>query len=251
MRASDQLRMYRGGAVTSEVSTPPRVAPVTAGLLHVNYADQEIALAGTDVYTWGDLGSAGTRTFTQVDTSKDPFYGSFGTNPAVVFDGINDFMVSPVVTLSPYAAITVAMTLELDATISGKMIYESSPDINANPGGFFIFQNVPNQLQLAFKNNVGNASKGIVITSGRHRLIFTMAAAPAPVLFSQVYFDGVSLAGTGVADRGFGDFAHYLGMRGGASLAWPGKHGDDLIYERALTAPEILTLDAWMAAGAV
>jgi hypothetical protein len=80
------------------------------------------------------------------------------------------------------------------------MIYESSPDTSA-PARGFLSSRTCRQLQLAFKNNVGNASKGIVITSGRHRLVFTMAAA-LRLFYSRIHFDGVSLAGTGVADRG-------------------------------------------------
>lgn len=234
--------IYSSGPVVS-------TAPFSNDLIHANYADREIVLAGSDVAAWGDVIS--NRDFAQADTSKDPLYGTFVAKPALVFDGVNDFMSTPTISLSPRSAITVAMTIQVDATLSGKMLYESSPDINANPGGFFIFQNVANQLQLAFKNMVGSVSKGIVITTGVHRLIFTMCMSPAPTLFSLVYLDGVSLAGTGVADRGFGDYAHYIGMRGGTTLPWPGKMGDILIYGRDLTAGEITSVDAWLATRAV
>ena len=255
MRASDQLRAYRGAAIPNG-ERPPRVAPFASDFLYANYADQEIVLAGTDVYTWGDLGTVGARTFTQADTSKDPLYGTFGVNPALVFNGTNTFMVSPVVTLSPYASLTFAMTFRF-AGGATRFIYEVSANAQniANIGAFEMYERNATTIDMDVKLASGlYASYAItgLVAGTVYRLIFNLNAAPAPFAYTNIHVNGVNRGNslTGM-DAPFCDRVHYLGARfGGTTSFWAGRMGDNFILGRALSAPEIVTLDAWMASEA-
>jgi hypothetical protein len=222
-----------------------RGAPFAADLIHANYADRNIVLASGDVFTWGDAGSLGTRTFTQVDTSKDPNYGTFGSNPAVSFDDVNDFMVAPSVSLAVYGQITVAITASFVGSGSG-MIMETSVNAGVSPGAFYIYENA-GTYQVLFRNVAASRVRGAGITAGPKRLIVVFDVAGASAI-PTLYVNGVSSGSApGAADVSLGNYATYIGMRAGTSEPWGGKIGDNLVYGRALTVPEIAELDAWMA----
>lgn len=227
------------------------VAPFANDLIFANYADREIVLAGADVAGWGDV--VGGRDFVQADTTKDPLYSVFATRPALDFDGVNDFMASPVVTLSSRTSITFALTAELDTSgAAGYMLYESSANINSNPGGFYLYNQAPGQCQYAFKNTApGATAVTFNVASGTHRFIAVMNAGAAATWITRNYLDGVALGTGGLTDRGFGDFAHYIGMRGGVAQPYGGKLGDILMWGRALSVAEIGVADAWLAARCV
>ncbi len=224
------------------------IAPFASRLIHANYADRGIAIA-TGVSGWEDV--VGNRDFVQADTTKQPAYGLFTTRPALVFDGVNDFMQSPVVTLSTYPTVAFALSfLFTGATL--KIIYETSAT-GGNAGTFSIFENNATTLLLNFKNTVSNEQKQVTgVTAGNvYRLIVVVNASAAAQTYSRVYLNNVSQAPAGTSDRGFLDAAHYIGARGGTSLFWPGKLGDTLAYAGDLSVAEIGVVDAFLASRCV
>lgn len=222
-----------------------RGAPFAADLIHANYADRDVVLAGSDVYTWGDRGSLGTRTFTQADTSKDPNYGVFTTNPALVFDGANDFMASPSINLSAYTAITIAMVFTSNAG-GLQMLMERSPVYSSNVGAWSIALNSGTLNPSYYSGAVQSRGPFAIATSGIHRLIFVMDTTQVGTI-TQCWLNGSSIGSTPAgASAAFGDHATYLGMRNGTNFPYSGKLGDQLMYGRALTLGEFATLDAWL-----
>jgi hypothetical protein len=225
----------------------PSIAPFSSRLIHANYANREIVKAGTDVAGWGDV--VGNRDFVQADTTKDPLYGLFTAQPALVFDGVNDFMASPSVSFTGRPIITIAMAMRTTGA-GNQMIYEASAAAGSNPGAFYVFQDTASTLQIAFKNTVGVPLKNIgSVAAGVHRLVIVLDSTVSATVFPTCYFDGVSLgAGSGTSDIVLQNFVHYIGMRAGTSLPWSGKMGDMFIYGDALSGAECAVVDAYLAA---
>ena len=224
-------------------------APFASRLINANYADREIVLAGSDVSAWGD--TVGGRDFVQADTSKDPLYGTFTTSPAFVFDGVNDFMASPVVALSGSTSLTYAITFQFTGGVT-KVVYETDAAL-ANPGNIVFFETNGVSCTLGWRNaaaNVALAVGGAMVPGTVYRLIFTVNANAAQA-FSAVYLNNASQGVSAASNVGFANSIHYIGMRAGTSLPWPGKLGTCLIYGDALTVGEIATVDAWLAARCV
>lgn len=221
-------------------------APFASRLINANYADREIVLAGSDVSAWGDV--VGGRDFVQANTSKDPNYGVFTSNPALVFDGVDDFMASPTLTLSGYTSLTFSIAFRFTGGTT-KIIYEMGAGVSVQ--GNLVFYEVNGvSCVLFWRNSAANISipvGGAMVPGNVYRLIFTVNANAAQA-FSAVYLNNVSQGVSAASNVGFANSIHYIGMRAGTSLPWGGKMGDCLIYGDALTAGEVATVDAWLAA---
>jgi hypothetical protein len=200
----------------------------------------------TGVSGWEDV--VGPRDFVQADTTKQPAYGLFTAQPALVFDDVNDFLVSPSLALSAYPIITLAWAFK-KGTGTG-MQFELSASAAANPGGFYAYEPGSTSLELSFRNIASDATKTIgSLTAGSvYRVIAQLNASAAATTWSPVYVNGVSNGTGGTSDRGLRDDVMYTGMRAGTSLPWGGAMGDNLIYAGALSVAEIGTVDAFLAA---
>jgi hypothetical protein len=221
-------------------------APFASRLINANYADREIVLAGSDVSAWGDV--VGGRDFVQANTSKDPAYGVFTTKPALVFDGVNDFMQAPAVNYAPYPAITLAFVFTY--TAAGLVaIKETSVTYSSNVGAFIIAGNGGTLTPSYFSGVV--QSRAFACANGTHRLIVTLDTTQVGTI-TACYLDGVSVGATPAgASAALGNYVEYIGMRAGTSLPWAGKLGTDLVYSGTFTAGEVATIDAFLAASAV
>ena len=219
------------------------VAPFAWRLIHANYADRGVLLAGTDVAGWEDV--VGNRDMVQADTTKDPLYGLFTSQRALVFDDANDFMASPSVSLSAYSQITIAFAAAWTATGTG-ILWSSSIDPTSNAGAFYVFENGATYI-VNYRNAAANVQRTAAISAGVHRFIFVLDVAGASAI-PTLYVDGVSSGSApAAANVALGNYVHYLGMFGGTSLPWSGKMGDSLIYGDALSVAEIAAVDAFLA----
>jgi hypothetical protein len=225
------------------------VAPLAARLIHANYADREIVLASGGVFRWGD--SVGARDFEQADTGKDPVYGVFTTKPAVVFDGVDDFMLAPAVNLAPYSAVTVAMVFTSNAG-GLQMLMETSTVYSSNAGAFSVALN-GGTLNPSYYTGGAVQSRGpfAIATSGTFRLIFVMDTTAVGTI-TGCWLNGVSVGSTPAgASAAFGNHPTYIGMRAGTNFPYAGKMGDTLMYSGTMTAGEIAQIDAFLAARCV
>lgn len=237
-------RRIAGGRRALSYDRGQTVAPFASRLIHANYTDRGIAIA-TGVSGWEDV--VGNRDFVQADTTKQPVYGLFTTKPAIAMDDVNDFMVSPTLALSAYTSITIAWSFAKSAGTG--MVFELSPDINSNPGGFYCYDASGTTITLTFRNVASNAAKSIGgMTAGNvYRCIAVLNASAAATTWSPTYLNGVSQGTGGTSDRGLKNDVMYIGMRGGTSEPSGTKFGDFLIYGDALSADEIAIVDAFLA----
>lgn len=230
------------------VSSGLPVAPFASRLINANYADREIVLAGSDVSAWGD--AVGARDFVQADTSRDPAYGVFTTQPALVFDGVNDFMQAPAYSLAAYTAITVAMVFTSNAG-GLQMLMERSAVYSSNVGAWSVALNGGTLNPSYYSGSVQSRGPFAIPTSGTFRLIFVMDTAAVGTI-TGCWLNGVSIGSTPAgASAAFGNHTTNIGMRNGVSFPYNGKMGDTLIYSGTMTAGEVATLDAWLAARCV
>ncbi len=225
------------------------VAPFASRLLNANYADREIVLAGSDVSAWGD--AVGGRDFAQANTSKDPAYGVFTTKPAIVFDGVNDMMTAPA---TPSAA---TWTMAFSATMIGagsRVVMETSPAAGpANPGSILIYENGGNLLFEYYR--VGTTRKALITGAATVRVIAVLdPTTSGPDCWPRIYVNGVLAGAYGLITANAGAIGSYgwaMGTFAAGGFPWNGKMGDLLTYGDALTAGEVATVDAWLAARCV
>lgn len=225
----------------------PFVAPFASDLIRAWYPDQGITLA-TGVAGWKD--KVGTADWAQATTANQPAYTKFVARPAIGFDGVNDYLTTPVITLSPIAAITVAMSFQVIATAGSRIVLECSADTAANNGGFYVIDFNGN-IGVVFKTPGVTINRTInTVSAGVHRLIFTINSAAANGI-SQTFIDNVSTGASGAGNGPLGDYAWFMGARNGTIFPYPGKVGDLWVYGRSLTVGEVATVDAALAARCV
>ncbi|MBP8274157.1 MAG: hypothetical protein KAY59_06965 [Acidobacteria bacterium] len=224
-------------------------APFASRLINANYADREIVLAGSDVSAWGDV--VGGRDWVQADTSKDPAYGVFTTKPAIVFDGVNDMMTAPA---TPAANVwTIAFSAVMQGA-GGHCILETSPLASAaNPGSLLIYENGGNLLFEYYRT--GTTRKNFAQGAQTVRIIAVLDPATSGAdCWPRIYRNGALVGAYGIVAATTGQIGSYgwtMGSFNSATFPWGGKMGDCLIYGDALTAGEVATVDAWLAARCV
>jgi hypothetical protein len=169
---------------------------------------------------------------------------------ALQFDGVDDFLQTASVNFTATDKMTVCHGVrKLSDDIAFGMVCETSADLNANNGGFYMV--APN---VGSTPSFGFVSKG-TIQSG--------AAAnpgyPAPFLgvvcglgnisgdSSIIRVNGVQ-AGTSATDQGtgnYGNYAIYFGRRGGASLPYNGLMFSAICVGKAVSATELANIERW------
>jgi len=183
----------------------------------------------------------------QATAASRPVYKTDGTKSWLLFDGSDDFLVTPSIDFTGGDEITVIAGLYKLSDGSAGVVAELSANVNANNGSFRL--GAP-----GLSGDVSMASRGTVTVSN-----FVPWAVSVPVVVTGRTKIGkplMDLRGNGVVltsnvtsqgSGNFGNYPLYIGRRGGASAALNGRlHG--LITRSALTTDPMLSqAERWMA----
>lgn len=191
----------------------------------------------------------------QATSAKRPTWqpNIFGTRPALLFDGTDD-------TLNSQAAVhsgpTFTMALVVKNLLTGttRLIYERSPNANANPGSYLSASTgstVSVGGTTSFSNVVAKeaAAGASWLDTSPHVLIQSCDSTAAGLL---LWKDGASVALTTTAsgDPGTSNAgataAAYLGGRNATSFFYQGYIGAVFLFNRVLTSGDRAVLDTYV-----
>ncbi|WP_194975835.1 LamG domain-containing protein [Aquiflexum lacus] len=213
---------------------------ITSGLIMHLDASNTSSYPGTGT-TWSDLsGNANHGTLINGVT-----YTS-ANNGALIFDGVNDYFVTNNnLDLSSTDKITIQIILK-PATTSEKMIMEHSIDWNSN-NSYGVFVN-NNKMQFTDHNQGYNVRNSVATINDNnwHLLSATTDRSLNATNQTVIYIDGNApnseIVPTLASDNN-GNFAShklYISSRAGTGYYFSGTIAQVLIYNRVLTAEEIL-----------
>ena len=202
--------------------------------------------------TWRDLSGTGNNG----TLTNGPTFNS-GNGGSIVFDGVDDYGSFIINFLSlGYTQITVETWFK-PTTTGAVMIFENSPNWNANPGGFGLAINVdgnnpnPNLCHTAYWNGGNITARNYAFTCGTtnyscHVNIYSNISDPTGRL---TYVNGNLLSYTSTGGfptstatstgSSFGNFTTYLSSRGGSTVFFNGNTAVIRLYNRKLTSSEI------------
>ena len=228
----------------------------TAGTIPVTAAGQTVALMRDKSGNGADA--------TQSDATKRPTFQVYaGTDYGYLsFDGTNDFMVTSAINFTGTAAMTATAGFQVvpPTGVTGpRMVVELGPDTSAaNAGTFYMtgpstssdhsvglrgstwayasFANVgPSDDILTAQLNIGAATKELELIPRLNGVVKSVA---------DLTWGGAANAGTG----NFGNYALYIGSRGGTSLFFKGNLYGMIIRGATSTAPQVTATEAWVTA---
>lgn len=259
-RTSNHRRPLGGGRGSRRGSggRPANANPFTAESVWVGFDVYLSARDASSVGQWNDIGPNG---YHATATAKPTYNatGLGGAYPALVFDGVDDFMVTPpLAALAGAAGITVFMVCADATTASRYMLeYGASGGTAAAPGSFAMLCNHTNagSLSVFSYGNVGqNIQRGAASSEdlATHKVLsfsINFAAAGASET-SAVRSNGAALSGSQIGTaNNTGTFASYaLGINAqttGANFSNL-RLGALYIVGRAMSDAEKLTYERWL-----
>jgi hypothetical protein len=225
----------------------------TAGTIPVTASGQTVALMK-------DKSGNGIDA-TQSDATKRPTFNIYPDTDYgyLNFDGTNDFMVTSAINFTGTAVMTATAGIQVDTGATGaRMVVEISADTSANNGAFYItgpattgdhsfglrgttfiagvVANVdPSDDILTAQLNIGAATKELELIPRLNGVVKSGAG---------ITWSGAANAGTG----NFGNYALYIGARGGTSLFFKGNLYSMIIRGATSTAPQLTATEAWVTA---
>jgi hypothetical protein len=165
--------------------------------------------------------------FTQATSGARPAYQVDGTNRGhMLFDGVNDFMSSQVITPGSDKVCVVLGLRKLRDSLAS-IVLEASPNLNSNAGSFSVSAPTANGATNYSFASRGSASSGVN----------SSASFPSPITnvvtgLGDISGDSVILringtqVGSNILDQGTGNYLanqHFMGMRAGTSLPFNGR----------------------------
>ena len=168
----------------------------------------------------------------------------YSTLGALQFDGVDDIGIGAL-NLSSYSAITVEFWLKWEAyTSSDDVVMEYTPNYNSNTGGFVVFMNASNLLEIGMWHGGSYFISRFAAPSAAAWHHVTIALKRGTPTSITLYIDGAVVSPTasgGAADQA-GNFAnsslHLMG-RAGPTLSGAGVLDEFRLYSRILTAAEV------------
>jgi hypothetical protein len=221
-----------------------------AGTIPVTASGQTVALMRDK--------SGNNAHLTQSDAAKRPTFLIYpGTEYGYLYcNGTNNFMVTSAINFTSTAVMTATVGVQIDAGVTtGGMVVELSADASTNNGAFYmtapstagdhsfglrgtafiagVVANVsPTDDILTAQLNIGAATKELEVIPRLNGVVKSGAG---------ITWSGAANAGTG----NFGNYALYLGARGGTSLFFKGKFYGAVIRGATSTSPQITDTEAW------
>jgi hypothetical protein len=198
---------------------------------------------------------------TQSDATKRPTFQVYaGTDYGYLsFDGTDDFMVTSAINFTGTSVMTATAGLQIDTGTTGSRVaLELSADTSVNIGAFYItapssggdhsfglrgsllisakVANVnPTDDILTAQLNIGAATKELELIPRLNGVVKSGA---------DITWGGSASAGTG----NFGNYALYIGSRGGTSLFYKGKFYGIVVRGATSSAPQVTATEAWVTA---
>jgi hypothetical protein len=224
--------------------------PSTNGLVAQLEAANPASYPGSGT-VWYDISGNGNN-FTLFNGAS---YDS--TTKSMVFDGSDDYARSTnFINLSSASATTVQWIGKQDTAASSQFLWEHTPDWNSVPGGFGIIMNSDgyglqqgswhaNWYNVASRNFLNSTQSSYQFFLQTHRLIPNNALGLQDWVNTDLqtfvvgpgFPTGTSTVGN---NNGFANDYTYLASRAGSSALLDGNIGVFLMYNRALTQPEIV-----------
>ena len=244
--ASEKGVWYDPGDITTLFQDVAGTIPVTA-------SGQTVALMKDKSGNGADA--------TQSDATKRPTFQVYaGTDYGYLnFDGTNDFMVTSAINFTGTAVMTATAGIQVDTGATGsRIVFELGTDTSANNGAFYItapstagdhsfglrgttfiaavVANVdPTDDILTAQLNIGAATKELELIPRLNGVTKSGAG---------ITWSGGANAGTGT----FGNYALYIGARGGTSLFFKGRMYGLIVRGATSTAPQVTATEAWVTA---
>ena len=245
--ASEKGVWYDPGDITTLFQDVAGTIPVTA-------SGQTVALMKDK--------SGNNAHATQSDATKRPTFYIYPNSEygCLQFDGTNDFMVTSAINFTGTAVMTATAGFQVvpPTGVTGpRILVELGPDTSAaNAGTFYMtgpgtssdhsvglrgstwayasFANVdPSDDILTAQLNIGAATKELELIPRLNGVVKSGAG---------LTWGGATNAGTG----NFGNYALYIGARGGSSLFFKGNVYGMIIRGATSTAPQVTATEAWV-----
>jgi hypothetical protein len=198
-------------------------------------SDLGITLNGSDVSTWADQSGAGNDVTQAVAADQPAYFSSGGSNnhPYLEFDGINDSLLGAWALNQPVTTVTTVLPSVAGGKAAESFIDGSVFDTNRHYYGFGV--NLPTYY--------GGAAIGFGATTESTWQYWSTIGNGAA---SQINVNGGTPV---VGDAGAGNPGGLrVGARGSGVNFIDCRMAEIAMYDRALTAEEIASLEAYMAA---
>jgi len=176
---------------------------------------------GDSVTNWFDL-SGNTNDFSQSTASKRPLYKTAVQNglPGVLADGVDDIMESASVNWGAYDKATVFCVFKNPSFSASEIVYERSPDYNANYGAFILSSDatyIYNSIRATSSYSLVSvaAASGVVLT----KIDLTLTTESLTATLNGAAFTNRSFDGYG---GNFGNYANYIFGRVGGGFPMSG-----------------------------
>ena len=166
------------------------------------------------------------------------------------FDGTNDYVSISNVNFGGSSSITIELVAKIDESDIA-MVVESSPDLNANNGSFYVTTNelATKEFTCAMKSSAGYNIKNtnsIIDSNNFKHYIIVFNNAASYNNFTSVYLNSASQTlitnathTTNLSNMTFANYPVYLGSRAGSTLFTKMIVKQFRIYNKALSASEI------------
>jgi len=247
--APRQTRSARGTAAVRG-----KYSPSARFWLHPDGAQVASATAISAVRDW----SGRDVSLSQGTASKQPLSAGREGVPCFTFDGVNDAIEVAAIDLTATQAVTIAI-VEFRPVATGGTLYEFSPNLNFNFGGFGFFANDAGQSFSGGYNGVtGYQLKVVTSAIGQWRswvVVFNRALPAADELSMFAQGQKITTFASVLANENTsfcGNFAGWIGSRNnGTAYPFAGSVAHVLLLDRALSAQDAsaLSLEIAQAAG--
>ena len=193
-------------------------------------------------------------TIDQATASKQPLAGATSNVKSWIFDGVNDCLQTPTVTLSDTTQITLAIVSRV-ATTAASVLYEMSTNWSSNLTAMLAFPNNSggNLMMMGMKSNATQLSyKEWTQNVGAWRSqAITWDIALTAANESKAFRDGSQITSffgnyqNECTEAGFGNYAHFIGSRAnGVAYPMNGAVASVLLLGRALSNSDAEVLSA-------
>lgn len=267
MSISIAIGTYLGKTGRGAAASVGAIAPASVSGLAVWLKADALSLNdGDPVSTWADSSGNG-RDFTGSGANR-PTYKTAILNgkPVVRFASAStQFLNSASVDLTGASGVTVFIVTNGITANTNYCLLEHSTNTNNVAHGFYLYRTdtTNNRIEMgtrasaagsyAIATSDSSATRTIVTTSPRlvaGMLDLSRTIEEASCWINGNYFGGLEASGTGRTDNDtgtvLGNFAFYLGARGGTTDPLSGDIAEVLVYSRALSARERARVSWWL-----